>query len=66
MNRENDTPFDDTDLTPYLEGRDGVSDAYRASGAETPPAALDAAILRAARASLQATAKPAGAPGLRN
>lgn len=66
MNRQDDNPLDDADLAPYLEGRDGISDAYKASSTETPPAALDAAILQAARASLQRPVRAARTAGLRN
>lgn len=66
MNKENDTPVDDTELTPYLEGRDGVSETYRATSSETPPSSLDAAILHAARASLGKTTPQKKTPALRN
>lgn len=67
MNRQDDTSGTDAELSSYLEGKDGVSAAYRASSAEMPSAALDAAILQAARASLRTTAaKPPKAPALRN
>lgn len=39
----------DQELKAYLEGRDGVSAAYRKSAQEEPPAALDRLILDAAR-----------------
>ncbi len=39
----------DHDLKAYLDGRDGVSAAYRETAQEEPPRALDAAILQAAR-----------------
>jgi hypothetical protein len=66
MNRRDDKALDDAELTPYLEGRDGVSAAYRASSKEAPPAALDQAILQAARASLRQPAAPAKTASLRN
>jgi hypothetical protein len=39
----------DHDLKTYLDGRDGVSTAYRKTAHDEPPAALDALILKAAR-----------------
>ena len=67
MNREDDTPVNDTELAPYLEGKDGVSETYHRTSTETPSASLDAVILQAARASLHAptVARPA-ARTLRN
>jgi hypothetical protein len=54
-----DDKHSDKDLKAYLDGRDGVSAAYRKAAREEPPAALDAAILKAARAEVGlASAKP--------
>ncbi len=50
---ESDDKHTDSELKPYLEGRDGVSAAYRKSGREEPPAMLDHAILQAARAAVK-------------
>jgi hypothetical protein len=43
----------DQDLKTYLDGRDGVSAAYRKTAQEEPPPALDARILKAARKEVQ-------------
>jgi hypothetical protein len=46
----------DNDLKAYLDGRDGVSAAYRKMANEEPPRALDQSILRAARKQAQPSA----------
>ena len=53
-----DDKHSDHDLKAYFDGRDGVSAAYRQTAREEPPAALDAAILKAARSSVKPA--PAG------
>lgn len=44
-----DDKHGDNDLKAYLDGRDGVSAAYRKTAQEEPPRALDELILKAAR-----------------
>jgi hypothetical protein len=48
-----DDRHSDQDLKSYLDGRDGVSAAYRKTAQEEPPPALDARILNAARKAAQ-------------
>lgn len=48
-----DDKHSDNDLKAYLDGRDGVSAAYRKTAQEEPPRALDQAILDAARKQVQ-------------
>ena len=48
-----DDRHSDNDLKAYLDGRDGVSAAYRKSAQEEPPRAIDQAILMAARKQTQ-------------
>ncbi len=46
---KSDDKHNDRDLKAYLDGSDGVSAAYRKAARDEPPAALDRAILDAAR-----------------
>lgn len=48
-----DDKHSDNDLKAYLDGRDGVSAAYRETAQEEPPRALDELILKAARKQAQ-------------
>ena len=49
MSDKDEHKHDDADLAAYLDGSDGVSDAYRSLEQAQPPAQLDARILAAAR-----------------
>lgn len=49
MSDKDDHKHDDADLASFLDGSDGVSDAYRNLEQVQPPAHLDARILAAAR-----------------
>jgi hypothetical protein len=48
-----DDKHSDNDLKAYLDGRDGVSAAYRETAQQEPPRALDEIILKAARKQAQ-------------
>ena len=54
---KSDDKHSDHDLKAYLDGRDGVSAAYRKAATEEPPRALDQAILDAARKRAQPPAE---------
>jgi hypothetical protein len=56
-NTEDNTPIDN-ELKVYLAGEDGVSAAYRETGAEEPPAELDRLILAAAHSAVNNTVNP--------
>lgn len=60
MSRDDD--HTDNELKSYLDGRDGVSAAYRKTAREEPPEGLDRRILRAARAD----ARPGAGRGKRS
>lgn len=49
MSDKDEHKHEDADLAAYLDGSDGVSDAYRSLALAEPPAQLDARILAAAR-----------------
>lgn len=63
MSDKDEHKSDDAVLTSYLEGSDGLSDAYRTLSREQPPAHLDARILAAAQGAEVENARRVSTPG---